>query len=733
MYLEFSFKARISKSFRCGVKPQFSQVNQEICKYYSFIPKPAIVQETGMAVVVSRLGRSRLTLGIILAGGGSAIALIRLRKLLRGLHSEQKDLAAAVLRPGSSLKPVKSVPKVSVDKVFLARLRKILAVCVPGTFTKEFALILVQGLLLVSRTLLTDKISALEGDCAAATTSLNWKRFRQILKTCALIFVPASIVNSSLKAVQVLISLSFRKRLTEYVHLSYMRNRAYYSASVLGGLQHADQRITDDVEKFCDTITDLYSYTFKPILDIAVFSRSLSHIIGYKGQLILYGYFFLMSNLLRQLSPPLAAMTAQWSALSGDFRSAHSRLSAHAEEVAFNDPPGGHAELRVLNARLGRMLRHSTLTAWQRFVQQCLDGYFLKYTSSCIGLVIFALPLYGMSSDQQVSGTQLAGRYINAMKLMMSTSSALAQLVLVYKRVNTLAGHTSRVSELLEQVRELGESRGQLRQFDRMQARVRSANPRLSTSIRPKSPRTAARNSHMVAGDAIKFEDVSLWSPDGTPLVTGLNCTISKGTSVIITGPNGSGKSSLLRMLAELWPLQSGVVTRPPRHEIFYLSQRPYMYSGCLREQLQYPNLPGVVHGEQVSFDPEFARKCLTSVELDGLIERCYGFEGRIPWDETLSGGERNRLAVARLLYHKPSYAVLDECTAAVSADGEVTLYEAMQRAGITMLSVAHREKVQKFHQAAVAFDGEGGWSWKDLVHDESASGMNGVREFETS
>ena len=64
---------------------------------------------------------------------------------------------------------------------------------------------------------------------------------------------------------------------------------------------------------------------------------------------------------------------------------------------------------------------------------------------------------------------------------------------------------------------------------------------------------------------------------------------------------------------------------------------------------------------------PELAR-CLAAVELDYLLGRGAGWDAVQPWSETLSGGEKQRLAMARLLFHRPLFAVLDECTSAVSA-----------------------------------------------------------------
>lgn len=92
--------------------------------------------------------------------------------------------------------------------------------------------------------------------------------------------------------------------------------------------------------------------------------------MGFRAQFALYGYYILTAALLRATSPPLSLMTAQETALGGALRSAHQRLVVHAEEVAFNDPPGGLAERWILNQHLGRLLRHSRLSAFQQFVQQ---------------------------------------------------------------------------------------------------------------------------------------------------------------------------------------------------------------------------------------------------------------------------------------------------------------------------------------------------------------------------
>ena len=665
------------------------------------------------------LARKRFLVALLL-GGFSTVALTHLRRYLRILRKEQRVLADHAAPQGVSRADSTRRPTPGVDTRFMRRLLDILRICIPGVFSSEARLVFYQGLLLGSRTLLSDRIAALEGSCAANVTALNWPKFRLTLIAFATTAIPAAIVNSALKAMQLALRLAMRKRLTTYLHRLYLTHRAYYSASALGGLDHAEQRLTEDVDKFCETLSELYSKTLKPMMDLLVFSQSLSRLIGYRGQAIIYSYFIIVGAFLRRISPPLAKLTAQYSSLDGAFRKAHARLSACAEQVAFNDPPAGRAEMRSLNTRLDNMIRHSRLTAVQRFIQQCVDGYLVKYTASVIGLLVHAAPLY-LNPPTNATTHELAGQYVNSMRLMMQAASAMGELVMSYKRILSLAGHTARVSELMEQVRELGKPQGHLTAFRRIQRRVidssenknsEATKPNGLTDSQPDQIAEYARAAVPTrkCGPSIKLENVSLWSPDGTMLVRALDMEVAEGQSVIIVGPNGSGKSSILRMLGGLWPLQAGKVLMPPRDDVFFLSQKPYMFSGTLAEQLMYPNLPGVVVGDKVTFNEVLAREVLKKVEMETLIARCDGFDGALAWDETLSGGERGRLAVARLLYHRPKYAILDECTAAVSAEGELVLYRAMVEAKITLLSVAHRDAVKQFHEKQVVLKGDDAW-----------------------
>ncbi|KAK9828245.1 hypothetical protein WJX74_005419 [Apatococcus lobatus] len=661
-------------------------------------------------------------LAVVLIAGG-LVGSQQLQKVLRASRKEQQLLCADVEGKGNRLRRA----KVAVDGVFLRRLLKILQVCVPSLFSAEAGLILVQGGLLVTRTLITDAISRIEARAARYLIAQDFRRFAGRLGVFMGVSLPAAGVNAGLKYMQKRIQIAFMVRLTHMLHSQYCSNRAYYAASTLGGLTHADQRITEDVEKFSFSIAELYSYTFKPLLDVILFTRSLSRVMGYRGQLGLYVYYVFSALILRALTPPLALMTAQESGLSASLRTAHQRLVAHSEEVAFNDPPGGASEQMILNQHLHRLTRHARLSAFQRFVQQVFDGYFVKYLASVVALVVYAVPIYLRDPTMRGSRDDITQDYIRAMRLLQNTSKGVGDLVLVYKRVTSLAGHTSRVAELVEQVQKLSSGDHTSTHRELYIRNVSSGSLDVPEDL-PEPSRTT--------GDVIAFNRVALNSPDGTPLVRDLTFEVPPGTSIMIMGPNGSGKSSLFRVLAGLWPLQAGGVTVPGQGAMFYISQRPYLVSGSLRDQLTYPQPPQAVwqatpptvqqrfSGAHAQHLPgmsmsereveERLDSCLEAVELDYLLGRGKGWDQVQNWAETLSGGEKQRLAMARLLFHHPTYAILDECTSAVSADGEAKLYSECKKAGITMLSIAHRPALKKFHNMVIHFDGsQAGQGWR--------------------
>lgn len=130
---------------------------------------------------------------------------------------------------------------------------------------------------------------------------------------------------------------------------------------------------------------------------------------------------------------------------------------------------------------------------------------------------------------------------------------------------------------------------------------------------------------------------------------------------------------------------------------------------------MTYPQLCGF----QKRFDARIL-SCLEKAGVAKLAESGAGLD-RVhdEWDDVLSGGERQRIGFARLFWHAPKFAILDEATSACNAEGETALYTTCVNEGITLLSIAHRMELRRFHQAELALvgDGSGAWTLTTLTH----------------
>jgi vitamin B12/bleomycin/antimicrobial peptide transport system ATP-binding/permease protein len=195
---------------------------------------------------------------------------------------------------------------------------------------------------------------------------------------------------------------------------------------------------------------------------------------------------------------------------------------------------------------------------------------------------------------------------------------------------------------------------------------------------------------------ALRLRDLSITLDDGTAVVDDTDIAIMPGERVLIAGESGSGKSTLVRAIAGLWPWGGGSIEIKQGAKMFLLPQRPYVPIGTLRRAATYPDAADSRSIEEVAD----AFKC---AGLEHLIER---LDEEGPWDQTLSGGEKQRLAFSRILLHKPDIVVLDEATAALDPASQVKLMELLiDRPEITLLGVGHRPELEAFHTRKIVLE----------------------------
>lgn len=228
----------------------------------------------------------------------------------------------------------------------------------------------------------------------------------------------------------------------------------------------------------------------------------------------------------------------------------------------------------------------------------------------------------------------------------------------------------------------------------------------------------------------VEFERVPIVAPapgrSGEVLIEDLNFSVAESEHILITGPNGSGKSSIARVLCGLWPVFEGIVRRPGRGEIFFLPQRPYLTLGSLRQQIIYPH--SYPQFKSSGATDEDLMRILALVHLQYLPDREGGFDTEKEWKNVLSGGEKQRMQMARLFYARPNFAILDECTSAVSSDVEGQMYQAAKDMGITLITISHRPSLFKYHSHLLSIAGDGR-RWKLERLDSSSRHASFERE----
>ena len=220
-----------------------------------------------------------------------------------------------------------------------------------------------------------------------------------------------------------------------------------------------------------------------------------------------------------------------------------------------------------------------------------------------------------------------------------------------------------------------------------------------------------------VKSEGIKFDKVSIVTPNGDILVHEIEFALEQGENLMIVGPNGCGKSSLFRMLGGLWPLWNGTLFAPSDNDVFYIPQKPYLCVGTLRDQVIYPHSHAMM--VQNGWSDEKLLDLLDQVKLKYLLRKQGGWDSVKDWFDVLSGGEKQRIAMARVFYHKPKFAILDECTSAVSVDVEGYMYTHCKNIGITLITISHRPSLWKYHEKKLAMDGRGGFEFGDMILPE--------------
>ncbi|KAI1813351.1 ABC transporter transmembrane region 2-domain-containing protein [Poronia punctata] len=634
--------------------------------------------------------------------------LLALVNRIRHAVSEQKAASAreaAKRRSGTTSsdgQDATSKKKVELNREFFRSLMKLLKIVIPGAASKESRLLISHSFFLVVRTLISLKVAEMDGAIVKALVKGSGKEFLTRIVWWMLIAVPATFTNSMLSYHQAELSLKYRTRLTQHIHDQYLSQLTFYGISALDDrIKNPDQLISVDVAKFSNSLAELYSNLAKPILDMTIYTWALSKSVGGEGVVFMSLLVQLSANVMRALTPPFGKYVADEARLEGEFRFQHSRLIDHSEEVALYH--GHEAEKDTLDKGYFTLIKHVNYILRRRFYHGIMEDFVIKYVWGALGLMLCSVPVFFKLPGQLGETVSMGDRtetFVTNRRMLLSASDAFGRIMFSYREIMELAGYTSRVASLLDVMDDI---------------RAGHFEKKLVSSSGTEEHEAVLKGrGQVVESKDIEFIDVPIISPNGDVLVKALSFSLKQGDHLLVVGPNGCGKSSLFRILGGLWPVYGGTVHKPPFTDIFYIPQRPYLSRGSLRQQITYPDSLRAVRARGVT-DAQLL-DILKILSLEHLVELYpEGWDAEAEWRDVLSGGLQQRVAMARLFYHKPRYAILDECTSSVTLETEKVMYDTAKALGITLMTVSHRRSLWKYHSKILQFDGQGNYVFTKL------------------
>ena len=486
----------------------------------------------------------------------------------------------------------------------------------------------------------------------------------------AWLFIPLAVFSITVAILVVWARMRIQRRwrawMTEHVGDRWLNDGRYYQLNLVAGEhKNPEHRLTEDMRIATEAPVDLATGILTAFLTSATFIGVLWFVGGdltidwNGGELTIPGYLvisvviycLIISSSMLLIARSFVPTAERKNQAEAEFRYALTRLRENGESIAIL---GGEEEER---AGLAKLLSN-VVRAYGKLAGQYMRTMFVSHGNYIIASVV---PII-LCAPKYLAGTMTLGQVMQATAAFIQVQYAFNWIVDNYPRLAEFTASARRVANLIVSLDHLDQS-----------------------------DLTAIKRNEISEGAAIRLKDVSVELTDGTVVIDDADVVVQLGEKLLLAGDSGSGKSTLVRAIAGLWPWGEGEISLKPGAKLFMMPQRPYVPLGTLRRAATYPQAAD-------SIDDAELKKALETVGLEHVIERLD--EEEVAWDQVLSGGEKQRLAFARLLLEKPDIVVMDEATSALDTASQGKLMEMIGKElpEIAIISVGHRAELEAFH-----------------------------------
>lgn len=440
----------------------------------------------------------------------------------------------------------------------------------------------------------------------------------------------------------------------------WLANDRYHDIERLRVIDNPDQRITEDTRMIAERMLNLFTAVMSSVVRATAFASILYGLsapirlaaigvpIIIPGDLLIYSILAAAIGtwLITIIGRPLVRRSMRQQHLDADLRFGLGNIRRHAEQIAFSR--AAPFEHRAMVEVIGNIRRN-----YMGYIYANLG---LMGAQSVYGRAIEALPLL-LALPRVVAGQMTLGQYTQAAQAFAHVSNALAILVLAY-------------GSIAEQVAAV----------NRLKA--------LDDSLKHPRPRRIAITP--TDARAIGADGLDLQLPDGRTLLSVPHWRAGAGQRWMIAGASGSGKSTLLRALAGLWPDGRGGVLMPAEGLVMFVPQRLYLPIGQLKDAIAFPTPAAEIADARMI-------ELLGMCRLGHLVDMLHVAD---VWQDRLSPGEQQRLALARILLHRPDFLLLDEATSALDEENAEHFHRRLIEAlpDATIVSITHSSALARYY-----------------------------------
>ena len=487
-----------------------------------------------------------------------------------------------------------------------------------------------------------------------------------------MIFFPIIFTMVSVGAAATYAKMTLQRRWREWLNAhvldQWLTNGRYYQLNLVpGDHSNPEYRVAEDLRVSVDAPVEFTVGVFSAVASAIVFIGVLWFIGGelaipigntmfrIPGFLVIAAFIYavLASGSMIMIARGFVAVSENKNQAEADYRYVFTRLRENGESIAML---GGETEERAgLDEAFTTVRRR-----WRELMMQYIRTTIVSQTSSGIAPIIPIL----LCAPKYVGGTMTLGEVMQAASAFVIVQTAFNWLVENYPRLADWTASARRLASLLV-------SLDHLERADREETTGRIVR-------------------RQTEDGALRLRNLSVTLHDGSAVVNEADVAITPGEKVLVVGESGTGKSTLVRAIAGLWPWGGGEILIK-LEGMFLMPQQPYVPLGTLRRAATYPLSPEAV-------DDAVIRKTVEEVGLGHFLDRLD--EEATRWEHILSGGEKQRLAFARALIHRPNIIVMDEATAALDPLSQEQLMQLIldRLPEATVVSVGHRAELEVFH-----------------------------------